>query len=71
MTRSHFPHVTSSENYERIRRDDALFDPGAVAICETLGLSLPAIERYPDGSLPVYALGDSLVLKVYPPFERM
>ena len=71
MTRPQFPHVTTMDDYERIRRADALFDPGVAAICETLGLSLPAIARYPDGSLPVYSLGDSLVLKVYPPFERM
>ena len=71
MTRPHFPHVTTSDDYERIRRNDALFDPGVAAIGETLGLSLPAITRYPGGSLPVYALGDSLALKIYPPYERM
>ena len=71
MTRPQFPPVASSADYERIRHDDALFDPGVVALCETLGLSKLIIARFPGGSLPVYALDDSLVLKLYPPHERV
>ncbi|PXY27012.1 phosphotransferase family protein [Prauserella muralis] len=36
------------------------------ALCARLGLTGP-VERFPEGSLPVYAVGEDLVLKLYPP----
>jgi hygromycin-B 7''-O-kinase len=66
-----FPAVTNLDEYEQLRRDDHRFRPGALAICDTLGLRGQPIERFPGGSLPVYAVGDTLVLKLYPPFERI
>lgn len=38
-------------------------------MCDVLGLAPASLRRYADGSLPVYAVGDSRVLKVYPPFD--
>lgn len=64
-----FPSVASLEEYEVLRHDDGLFRPGASAIAAALGLSMLPLGRFPDGSLPVYAVGDALVLKLYPPFE--
>jgi len=32
--------------------------PGVRAVCEELGLGDAAATRFPDGSLPVYAVGD-------------
>jgi hygromycin-B 7''-O-kinase len=64
-----FPVTRTREDFERVRRDDARLRPGVRAICELLGLGNSGIVRYPEGSLPVYAIGDSLVLKVYPPLD--
>ena len=38
-------------------------------MCDVLGLAPASLRRYADGSLPVYAVDDSRVLKVYPPFD--
>jgi hygromycin-B 7''-O-kinase len=70
MTPPLFPPVASLDEFERIRRETARFRPGAEAICGALGLATAALERFPDGSLPVFSVGDELVLKIYPPFER-
>lgn len=40
--------------------------PAVVALCARLGLAYRELTRFPDGSLPVYAVGDDLVLKLYP-----
>ena len=66
---SRFPSVHSQTDYESLRRDEGQLRPGVDAICDVLGLAPASLRRYPDGSLPVYAVGDSLVLKVYPPFD--
>ncbi len=64
-----FPSVHSLSEYEPLSRDEALLRPGVDAMCDILGLAPTSLRRYPDGSLPVYAVGDSLVLKIYPPFD--
>jgi hygromycin-B 7''-O-kinase len=61
-----FPDVQTPEAFERIARDEALLRPGIEAIARALGLSDP-ISRFAGGSLPVYAVGENFVLKVYPP----
>jgi hygromycin-B 7''-O-kinase len=66
---SRFPSVHSLSEYEPFSRDEALLRPGVNAICDVLGLARASLCRYPDGSLPVYAVGDSLALKIYPPFD--
>lgn len=41
------------------------------AVCSRLGLSGAETHRFPDGSLPVHAVGDHLVLKLYPDEETV
>jgi hygromycin-B 7''-O-kinase len=61
-----FPEVPSPEAFERTARNEAELAPGIVAIKGALGLTAP-LSRFAGGSLPVYAVGENLVLKVYPP----
>ena len=68
-TQSFFPAAATPEEFERVRRDEAVLRPGIEAVLDRQGLRGRPIERFPDGSLPVYAIGSSLVLKVYPPFD--
>ena len=68
VARRLFPEVLDAEAFERVARDDAAFADGVRCIAETLGVSARA-ERFAGGSLPVYALGPELVLKLYPPFH--
>lgn len=71
MTTPLLPPVASLDEYERIRHDTDRFRPGAEAICAARGLGGATIERLVGGSLPVFAVGDALVLKLYPPFEHL
>jgi hygromycin-B 7''-O-kinase len=43
--------------------------PGVRAVCEKLGRADASPKRFAGGSLPVYAVGGSLVLKLYPPYD--
>jgi hygromycin-B 7''-O-kinase len=61
-----FPEVPSPEAFERIARNEAALSSGIAAINDALGLKEP-VSRFAGGSLPVYAIGEKLVLKVYPP----
>ena len=70
MRQSLFPSVSTLAEYEKIRHEDERFLPGALMIRDQLGLGALTLERFADGSLPVFALGESHVLKLYPPFER-
>ena len=63
----HFPEVSDPEAFERIARNEAELGNGIAAIVDALGLP-GRRSRFAGGSLPVYAVGDELVLKVYPPF---
>ena len=61
-----FPEVSSPESFERIARNEDELQRGIAAICDVLGLSGPRV-RFAGGSLPVYAIDQKFVLKVYPP----
>jgi hygromycin-B 7''-O-kinase len=61
-----FPSIQTVEHYLAIRGDHARLQRGATALCDRLGLRGVDIVRFPDGSLPVYAVGEQLVLKLYP-----
>lgn len=50
--------------------DDAALAPAVAAIGQRHGLAGVATRRYDSGSLPVYALGDAHVLKLFPPDEE-
>ena len=62
-----WPGCATEQDFAAVRRDDARLYPGVRAICAALGHGHANVERFPDGSLPVYAIGDDLVLKLYPP----
>lgn len=62
------PSAATPEEFERALTDETGLRRGVRAICERNGLEAPVIERFADGSVPVYAVGDALVLKLCPPF---
>ncbi len=62
-----FPACRTTEEFDQVRRDDERLAPGVRAILDELGLADESCRRFPEGSLPVYAVGDSGALKVYPP----
>jgi hygromycin-B 7''-O-kinase len=49
--------------------DDAALGEGVAAIAARHGLHGAGVRRYDSGSLPVYALGERHVLKLFPPHE--
>jgi hygromycin-B 7''-O-kinase len=58
-----FPPAVTEEQFEAL--DDDALRPGVEALCGHLGVS-GDVERFPDGSLPVYAVGVRHVLKLFP-----
>jgi hygromycin-B 7''-O-kinase len=60
------PTADTLERYLAIRGDHARLRPGVTALCDRLGLHGVDIRRFTDGSLPVYAVGEQRVLKLYP-----
>lgn len=65
-----FPAASTPAEFSPVRRDDARLLPGVRAICARHGLAGQDVARFADGSLPVYAVGSSLALKLYPPCYR-
>jgi hygromycin-B 7''-O-kinase len=66
MASTLFPLADTVERYLAIRGDDARLRPAVMALCDRLGLRAVHIVRFADSSLPVYAVGDTKVLKLYP-----
>jgi hygromycin-B 7''-O-kinase len=64
------PVVQTQEQFEAVRRDEARLRAGVTAICRHLGLCGLHIARFADGSMPVYAVGEQHVLKLYPSVYR-
>ncbi|AOS62174.1 phosphotransferase family protein [Actinoalloteichus hymeniacidonis] len=60
------PSAETEDEYDRIADDDELLLPGVTELCARLGLADEELDRFDDGSLPVYAVGDDRVLKLYP-----
>ncbi|MFF7453367.1 phosphotransferase family protein [Kitasatospora sp. NPDC008115] len=60
------PLVETDEQWDTVLSDEAVMRPGAADLCARLGLGGRALERFAGGSQPVYAVGDTLVLKLYP-----
>lgn len=63
------PSVDTNDELQEVVSDEALLRPAAQELCGQLGLAGARIVRFPEGSLPVYSVGDALVLKLYPAFE--
>ena len=68
MTRT-FPDVRNVEEFARIVRDEGALGPGVTRLVAELGVR-ERPERFATGSLPVYALGRELVLKLYAPYDH-
>jgi hygromycin-B 7''-O-kinase len=64
-----FPDVHNVEEFARIVRDERVLGPGVARVLHELGVR-ERPERFTTGSLPVYALGRELVLKLYAPYDR-
>ncbi|MFB7123506.1 phosphotransferase family protein [Kitasatospora sp. NPDC056273] len=60
------PLVLTDEEWDAVVPDETVMRPGAEALCARLGLAGLPLERFPEGSVPVYAVGDALVLKLFP-----
>ena len=68
MTRF-LPDVRSVEEFARVVRDENVLGPGVARLVRELGVHAQP-ERFATGSLPVYALGHELVLKLYAPYDH-
>ncbi|APY88594.1 phosphotransferase [Streptomyces alfalfae] len=60
------PEVNTDEEWDRVVPDEAVVRPAAEDLCARLGLAGAPLVRYPEGSQPVYAVGDAHVLKLFP-----
>ncbi|MFC5149442.1 aminoglycoside phosphotransferase family protein [Streptomyces aureoversilis] len=60
------PPVDTDEEWDAVVPDETVMRPGAEALCARLGLAGEPLARFPDGSQPVYAVGDEHVLKLFP-----
>ncbi|MEV4461019.1 aminoglycoside 3'-phosphotransferase/choline kinase family protein [Microbispora sp. NPDC049633] len=60
------PPAETQEQFVAVRRDESRLGPSVSALLRHLGLGGEPVERFAGGSLPVYAVGDRHVLKLYP-----
>ncbi|MEU7527869.1 phosphotransferase [Saccharothrix sp. NPDC042600] len=60
-----FPLADTEERYGDVVEDEQALRPGVEALCRHLNLS-GDVERFVEGSLPVYAVGERDVLKLFP-----
>ena len=61
------PSADTPAEWDALLANDAALSGGVRTIAQRHGLGGVAATRYDSGSQPVYALGDSHVLKLYPP----
>jgi hygromycin-B 7''-O-kinase len=64
------PHAVDEAGYDALCADDAALAPGVAALLAGHGLAGESVQRFDSGSLPVYAVGDAHVLKLFPPDEQ-
>jgi hygromycin-B 7''-O-kinase len=65
-----WPHAHDEAGWDTLLADDTELAAGVDAILARHGLARAPRTRYDSGSLPVYAVGDAHVLKLYPPDEQ-
>jgi hygromycin-B 7''-O-kinase len=63
------PEAASEAAWDALLADDSALAAGVAAIAARHGLSGASAHRYGSGSMPVYALGQQHVLKIFPPHE--
>ncbi|MFI6155482.1 phosphotransferase family protein [Kitasatospora sp. NPDC051170] len=61
------PVVETEEQWDALADDEAVLRAGAEDLCARLGLGGAPLERFAEGSVPVYAVGGAQVLKLFPP----
>jgi len=60
------PAVRTDAEWQAVVWDEKIVGPAAEDLAVRLGLAGAGLRRYPEGSRPVYAVGDRRVLKLYP-----
>lgn len=60
------PTVDTDEQWDVVVPDEAVMRPGVEDLCRRLGLTGAPLDRFTEGTQPVYAVGDDLVLKLFP-----
>ncbi|MFI5805134.1 phosphotransferase family protein [Streptomyces sp. NPDC051561] len=60
------PQVNTDEEWDAVVPDEALVRPAAGHLCSRLGLAGAPLTRYSGGSVPVYAVGATHALKLFP-----
>ena len=63
------PSADSQAAWDALLADDVALAGGVADICGRHSLGPARVTRYASGSLPVYAVGDEHVLKLFPPDE--
>ena len=63
------PQADDVTGWDALCSDDAQLSAGVAALCARHGLGGQPVRRYASGSLPVYAVGDAHVLKLFPPTQ--
>lgn len=63
------PCAEDEAGWDALLADDAALAPGVRTLLARHGLAHETTERYDSGSLPVYAVGPSHVMKLFPPPE--
>ena len=61
--------MSDATTWDAVRDDDRRLGDGVAAILARHGLPKVPCDRFSTGSLPVYAVGDRAVLKLFPPHE--
>jgi hygromycin-B 7''-O-kinase len=64
------PTAADETGWDALLDDDGALAAGVEALLARHGLAREPRTRYDSGSLPVYAVGDSHVLKLFPPTEH-
>jgi hygromycin-B 7''-O-kinase len=67
----HLPTAHDDAGWDALCEDDAALAAGVTALLARHGLADVPRVRYDSGSLPVYAVGDGFVLKLFPPTEAV
>ncbi|MFE5585848.1 phosphotransferase family protein [Kitasatospora sp. NPDC056531] len=60
------PAVETDEQWDAVLPDESVMRPGAEALCARLGVGGLPLERFAEGSVPVYAVGEEHALKLFP-----
>ena len=63
------PQATDEHGWDALCADDAALAPDVALLCARHGLAGQPVLRYDSGSVPVYAIGEGHVLKLFPPTE--